>query len=156
MSHIYLPSEDGRNYEMATLLDHHKKYSGKTIEEVEYYFNSELLKEQSFAHEELQQSVDLVSDIEHIVQKAKKSLDKEKVEISNNQKVKGIRGNRLMEKEARRKEEAFLLSDAQQFNQPMETKEIVEETTPKKSVSTIELLRQKQKEKLNRARISGK
>ena len=100
--------------------------------------------------------MDLVSDIEHIVQKAKKSLDKEKVEISNNQKVKGIRGNRLMEKEARRKEEAFLLSDAQQFNQPMETKEIVEETTPKKSVSTIELLRQKQKEKLNRARISGK
>ena len=78
MSHIYLPSEDGRNYEMATLLDHHKKYSGKTIEEVEYYFNSELLKEQSFAHEELQQSVDLVSDIEHIVQKAKNLWIKKK------------------------------------------------------------------------------
>ena len=42
--------------------------------------------------------MDLASNIEHIVQKAKKSLDNEKVEMSNNQKVKGIRGNRSMEK----------------------------------------------------------
>ena len=53
MSHIYLPSEDGRSYEVATLLDHQKKYSGKTIEEVEYYFAYELLKEQEYSHEKL-------------------------------------------------------------------------------------------------------
>jgi hypothetical protein len=156
MSHIYLPSEDGRSYEVAKLLDHQKKYSGKTLEEVEYYFDYELLKEQSFAHEELQQGADLNNEIEHIVQKAKRSLEKEKVEMSNNQKLNGIRGNRSMEKEARQKEEAFLLADAQQLTQQMETKEITEEYTPKKSVSTIEILRQKQKEKLNRARVSSK
>ena len=69
MSHIYLPSEDGRSYEVATLLDHQKKYSGKTIEEVEYYFAYELLKEQEYSHEKTQKSVDLASNIEHIVQK---------------------------------------------------------------------------------------
>lgn len=151
MSHIYLPSEDGKSYEVATLLDHQKKYSGKTIEEVEYYFAYELLKEQSFAHEELQQDVDLASDIEHIVQKAKKSLDKEKVEMSNNQKVKGIRGNRLMEKEARRKEEAFLLADADSIHQEVEKEVTVAEAKTKHVVSRMDLLRQKQKEKLNRA-----
>jgi hypothetical protein len=155
MSHIYLPGEDSRSYEVATLLDHQKKYSGKTIEEVEYYFAYELLKEQLFEHEELQQSVDLSSDIEHTVQKAKKSLDKEKVEISNNQKVKGIRDNRSMEKEARRKEEAFLLSDANLFIQPIETEEKVEEATSKTVSSTMVRLRQKQKEKLKHARVSS-
>ncbi|MBG9656279.1 Mu transposase C-terminal domain-containing protein [Cytobacillus firmus] len=154
MSHIYLPSEDGRTYEVATLLDHQKKYSGKTIEEVEYYFNYELLKEQNYSHEKVQKESDLDSNIEHIVQKAKKSLNKEKVEMSNNQKVKGIRGNRSMEKEARRKEEAFLLADALELIEPIEREEKVEET-PKHVVSRMELLRQKQKEKLQRARTSN-
>ncbi|MDP4086126.1 MAG: transposase [Bacillota bacterium] len=156
MSHIYLPGDDGRSYEVATLLDHQKKYSGKTMEEVEYYFAYELFKKQSFEHEELQQNVDLTSDIEHIAQKAKKSLDKEKVEMSNNQKVKGIRENRSVEKEARRKEEAFLLADLQPFTQPIEEKVVVEETTSTQVSSKLQLLRQKQKEKLNRARVSSK
>ncbi|AND37812.1 Mu transposase C-terminal domain-containing protein [Cytobacillus oceanisediminis] len=155
MSHIYLPSEDGRSYEVATLLDHQKKYSGKTMEEVEYYFNYQLFKEQGYSHEEKQANSDLDSKIAHITEKAKKSLDKEKVEISNNQKVKGIRGNRSAEKEARQKEEAFLLADAQQCTLPIDEK-IVEETAPKQGVSKIELLRQKQKEKLNRARVRSK
>lgn len=156
MSHIYLPNDDGRSYEVATLLDHQKKYSGKTMEEVEYYFAYELFKKQSFEHEELQKNADLTSDIEHIAQKAKKSFDKEKVEMSNNQKVKGIRENRSVEKEARRKEEAFLLADVQSFTQPIEEKVVVEETTSTQVSSKLQLLRQKQKEKLNRARVSSK
>ncbi|WP_096202055.1 Mu transposase C-terminal domain-containing protein [Bacillus sp. FJAT-45350] len=155
MSHIYLPSEDGRGYEVATLLVHHKKYSGKTIEEVEYYFAYELLKQQEFAHEEIQQKSDLTSDIEHIVQKAKKSLGAEKVEMSNNQKVKGIRGNRSMEKEAKRKEEAFLLADTNQFTQQNVSEGKVEETLPKQGTSRMELLRRNQKEKLKHARTSS-
>jgi hypothetical protein len=152
MSHIYLPSEDGLSYEVATLLDHQKKYKGKTIEEVEYLFAYETLKQQEYAHEEIQQKVDLASEIEHIVQKAKKSTDQEKVEMSNAQKVKGIRDNRSMEKEARRKEEAFLLADSHQLIQRTASEENVEDTQPKKSVSRIELLRKKQKEKLMNAK----
>ncbi|MBE2911506.1 Mu transposase C-terminal domain-containing protein [Anoxybacillus flavithermus] len=154
MSHIYLPSEDGRSYEVATLLDHQKKYHGKTIEEVEYLFAYETLKHQEYSHEEIQQKVDLASDIEHIVQKAKKLVDQEKVEMSNAQKVKGIRWNRSMEKEARRKEEAFLLADSDQSTQGAISEEHVEDTQPKKGVSRIELLRQKQKERLMHAKNS--
>jgi hypothetical protein len=156
MSHVYLPSEDGRSYEVATLLDHQKKYQGKTIEEVEYYFAYELLKRQEFAHEEIQQKSDLASDIEHIVEKAKKSLNKEEVAMSNNQKVKGIRGNRTVEKEAKRKEEAFLLEDANRLTQVTNSEEKVEETRPQQGISKIEILRQKQKEKLSHARTSSK
>lgn len=155
MSHIYLPNEDGRGYEVATLLDHQKKYSGKTIEEVEYYFAYELLKEQQYSHEKTQKSVDLASNIENIVQNAKKSLDKEKVGMSNNQKVKGIRENRSVEKEARQKEEAFLIADDVPIHQEVEKEEKVEETISKPVVSKMDLLRQKQKEKLKHA-ISSK
>lgn len=79
--------------------------------------------------------MDLASNIEHIVQKAKKSLDNEKVEMSNNQKVKGIRGNRSMEKEARRKEEAFLMADAIPIHQEVEKEEKVEEVSSETVVS---------------------
>ncbi|ATP42150.1 DNA-binding protein [Solibacillus sp. R5-41] len=154
MSQIYLQSEDGKSYEVATLLDHHKKYVDKTMEDVEYYFDYELLKKQQYAHEETQHKVDLTSDIEHIAQKAKKSLNGEKVNMSNNQKVKGIRDNRTMEKEAKRKEEAFLLADTNRLEQSDVPDLIIEETTTQQSVSKIELLRQKQKEKLKNARVS--
>ena len=70
--------------------------------------------------------------------------------------MKGIRDNRTMEKEARRKEEAFLLSDVQTFTEPIEEQVIVEESTSVQVSSKVQLLRQKQKEKLNRARINGK
>lgn len=155
MAQIYLPSEDGRSYEVANLLDHYKKYEGRTMEEIEYFFDYKLLKKQQHAHQEKQAKVDLGSDIEHIVQQAKKSLNSEKVQMSNNQKIKGIRENRAMEKEARRKEEAFLLADAIPIQQELEKEEKVEEATPKPIASKMDLLRQKQKEKLKHA-ISGK
>lgn len=152
MSHIYLPSKDGKGYEVATLLEHQRKYNGKTIEEVENYYAYELLKKQEYAQKETQEKVDLASEIEHIVKKAKKALNNEKIEMSKNQKVKGIRKNHSVEKKAKRKEEAFLLADAEQFNRTFETEEVVEEGTFKQGASKIELLRQKQKEKLKHAR----
>ena len=153
MEHIYLPNEDGRSYEVATLLNHQKKYQGKTIEEVEHLFASEGLKQQKYSHEETQKKVDLASDIEHIVRKAKKSTSQGKVAMSNNQKVKGIRDNRTEEKEENRKEEAFLLADANSSIQSSALpKEKDKELPPNEGQSKIELLRQKQKEKLMHAR----
>ncbi|MCM3390301.1 Mu transposase C-terminal domain-containing protein [Ureibacillus chungkukjangi] len=153
MSHIYLPSEDGRSYEVATLLDHHKKYESKTMEEVEYYFAYQSLNYQKHEHEERQQKADLESDIEHIVRKAEANLNKEKIEISNNQKVKGIRDNRTMEKSEKRKGEAFLLADGQPIEKQAISEDVLE--TPKQVSSLSEKLRQKQKEKLRNARIGN-
>jgi Mu transposase, C-terminal/Integrase core domain len=152
MTHIYLPSEDGQAYEVASLLDHQKKYNGKTLEEVQYYHDYELLKKQEYSHEETQEKVDLASDIEHIVTRAKKSLKQEEVKISNAQKVMGIRDNRSMEKEEKRKEEAFSLSEFIFNPSENQTEDQSEEKAPTKNMSKVELLRQRQKEKFQRAR----
>ncbi len=152
MSHIYLPTEDGLGYEVASLLNHHKKYNGKTLEEVQYYLDYETLKEQEYSHEETQQKVDLTSDIEHIVKQAKQSKNKEKVDMSNSQQIKGIRENRSSEKEARRKEEAFLLSDVSLSSHDNHGGDRSEEKQGYKNLSKVELLRQRQKESLKRAR----
>jgi hypothetical protein len=42
-----------------------KKYSGKTMEEVDYYFDYEFLKGEDFAHEGKKRNSNLKSDIEH-------------------------------------------------------------------------------------------
>ncbi|MFZ3580215.1 Mu transposase C-terminal domain-containing protein, partial [Virgibacillus sp. DJP39] len=153
MANIYIPDEDGMGYEIATLLDHQKKYQEKTLEEVQYYFDYETMKEQEYDHEEKQQKSDLDSDIEHIVKQAGKSFKKEEIPMSNNQKVKGIRDNRAHEKEERRKQEAFLLGGADQFHDVTISKEKEEDAAASKHASTkIALLRQKQKEKLIHAR----
>lgn len=151
MEQIYLPSEDGRHYEIATLLDHQQKYSGKPIEEVEYFFADQALKQKTFAHEETQQKSNLSSDIEHIVKKAKKSLGAEQVEASKNSKVKGIRKNRLQEKEALRKEEAFYLGTEDQST-GVEKAEEEMETKSSSGPSKTQLLRQKQKEMMENAK----
>ncbi|ANC75501.1 hypothetical protein ABE65_000925 [Fictibacillus phosphorivorans] len=152
MTHIYLPSDDGQGYEVASLLDHQKKYNGKTLEEVQYYHDYELLKKQKYSHEETQEKVDLASDIEHIVSRAKKSLKQEEVKMSNAQKVKGIRDNRSIEKEEKRKDEAFSLSEYIFNPSDNQLEDQIEEKSPTKNLSKVELLRQRQKEKLQRVR----
>ncbi|RDY72591.1 hypothetical protein DXT76_01235 [Halobacillus trueperi] len=133
------------------MLDHQQKYSGKPIEEVEYFFADQALKQKTFAHEETQQKSNLSSDIEHIVKKAKKSLGAEQVEASKNSKVKGIRKNRLQEKEALRKEEAFYLGTEDQST-GVEKAEEEMETKSSSGPSKTQLLRQKQKEMMENAK----
>jgi Integrase core domain/Mu transposase, C-terminal len=152
MAHIYLPSEDGYGYEVASLLDHNRKYSGKTVEEVQYYFDYETMKEQEYSHEETQEKADLTSDVEHIVKYAKNSLKQEEVKTSNAQKVKGIRENRTREKEENRNEEAFTLSEFISDSLENHKDDLSEESVPTKSYSKVELLRQRQKENLKRVR----
>lgn len=158
MEKIYLHNENGADYEVATLLDHQKKYQGKTIEEVEYFFNQEELDYQvHIVDKENQQAVDLDADIEHILKKAKKTLKNEKIEMSNNQKTKGIGANRSIEKEVKRKEEAFLLSDSnleKQVDKQVNISNEVENTSSlqkQQGVTRIDLLRQKQREKRKHA-----
>jgi hypothetical protein len=155
MSQIYLPKENGRSYEVATLLDHQEKYVGKTIEEVEYKFEYDMMRRQVNDHEESQKEIDLTTEIDHIAKNARKSWKDSTVKISNNEKIKGIREKHSMEKEERRKEEAFLLSDSDIQSQESTTNyDTQEERLHKESSSKINLLRQKQKERLNYAKIN--
>lgn len=152
MGQIYLPNEEGIDYEVAYLLEHYQHYNGKTLEETQYALDHSKLKIQTHSPKESQTIADLSSDIEHITKQAQRATKKEKVEMSNNQRTKGIRDNRGIEKEARRKEEAFLLEsmDVIKADTPLEKEET---SFIRKEPSTkIALLRQKQKEKLERVK----
>lgn len=155
MGQIYLPSEDGMSYEVATLLEHQKKYDGKTIEEVVYEQNIDLLNTQVHKESlEVQAEVDLNSDIDFIVNKAKKESKQEKIEMSNNQRTKGIRDNRASEKEERRKEEAFVLVENEKTPMQRYNLEGQQKEESENNISRIEALRRSQREKMKRARGS--
>ena len=67
---------------------------------------------QKYQSKQIQQEVNLISEIEAVVQKGVALTDAVKDNtLSNNQQVKGIRDNRAFEKEKRREEEAFELSE---------------------------------------------
>lgn len=151
MSQIYIPSIDGSNYEVASLLEHQMKYRDKTLEEIENLFSQKDLQYQQYEHTERQLRSDKDSEIEHIIKNAEKSFKKDATNISNNQRVKGIRQNNADAKEANRKEEAFLLgmndnNESMNSNQQRNEKEQAEETLV--TNSKVDWLRQKQKEKM--------
>lgn len=151
MSQIYIPNTDGSKYEVASLLEHQKKHRDKTLEEVENAFLQKEFQHQKYEHTERQLRSNKDSEIEHIIKKAEKSFKKEAVNISNNQRLKGIRQHKLDAKEANRKEEAFLLGTNDIENssnsiQQITGKEQIDETLA--TNSKVDWLRQKQKEKM--------
>ncbi|QHA90171.1 Mu transposase C-terminal domain-containing protein [Bacillus sp. N1-1] len=154
MGYLYLHGDDNQAFEIASLLDHQKKYDGKAFEDVQYLFDHESMKQQLNHHHETQQKVDLASDIDHIVQNAKKASQREKESMSNSERVKNIRENRAYEKEARRKEESFLIQESEQDKLVTSSVESIDHLESKADSSKIDILRQKQKERLNRAKRS--
>lgn len=148
MDHLYLPSEDGKSYEVCTLLDHQIRYRERSLHDVEYLHAYEDFEKQNYAHEQMQKKIDLDTQIEHIVHGAKEKSKLEKVPMSNNERTKGIRENKAFEKEARRKEEAFLLANYEENSTINGVVIPLTNTEPEeyKPISKIELLRRKQKE----------
>ena len=115
---IYLRSPDGREYEKCFLIDPENKYKGRTFDDIEYLFAHENLQVQKYQGKQIQQEINLISEIEAVVQKGVALTDAVKDNtLSNNQQVKGIRENRAFEKEKRREEEAFELGNFIQESQ---------------------------------------
>ncbi|MDJ0742537.1 MAG: DDE-type integrase/transposase/recombinase [Xenococcaceae cyanobacterium MO_167.B27] len=108
---IYFRSSDGRDFEKCFLIDYENKYMGKNLCDIEYLFEYEKQQQQVNKGQQIQKEVDLMSEIEAIVTEAEiKTNAVQDKTLSNNQRVKGIRDNRGFEKEKRREEEAFELS----------------------------------------------
>jgi len=108
MNQIYIPYKDGKGYEICYLLEKNKQYKDCILEEI--IFQEELKQEliEWERNKQNQLNIDLDKEIDNIVKKAK--IQKENTAIrttSKNKKLKGIRNNRRLEKEIRRKEEAF-------------------------------------------------
>ncbi|MFX0549536.1 Mu transposase C-terminal domain-containing protein [Hathewaya histolytica] len=105
---IYIPSENGLDYDECYLIDTSKQYKGCILEEI--IFNEELASElkDKEIREQNQNNIDLENEIEKIVKEAQKAKEKElDYNQTSNKKLKGIKRNRTVEKEVNRIAESF-------------------------------------------------
>ncbi|EES49792.1 Mu transposase C-terminal domain-containing protein [Clostridium botulinum] len=109
---IYIPHDNGLGYEECYLLETCNQYKNCLLEEI--IFNQELLVELKEKHlrEQNQSNIDLEKEIEKIVKES--GIEKAK-ELdfgeSKNKQLKGIRRNRIIEKEMNRETEALKIGE---------------------------------------------
>lgn len=142
MNNIYILHEDGKAFETCYLLEPSKQYKDCILEEI--MFNFELISELKEMHRNQQNqfSIDIDNEIEKIVKEAKKEVAKEKnYATSNNQKLKGIKNNRAVEKEINREKEAFKI--AEDTKPKDKSAEIIEMPNLKKQEDTEEVMGKK-------------
>lgn len=110
MSKIYIPYNNGLDYDECYLIDASLQYKDCLLEEI--IFNEELdseLKDKAL-REQNQNNIDLEKEIDKIVKQARKEKAKDiNYNKSPNQKLKGIKKNRAIEKEINRQDEGFSL-----------------------------------------------
>lgn len=108
MSKIYIPYNNGLNYNECYLIDASLQYKNCLLEEI--IFNDELdseLKDKAL-REQNQNNINLENEIDKIVKQAKKEKIKDTdYNKSSSQKLKGIKKNRAVEKEVNRQDETF-------------------------------------------------
>lgn len=152
MSQIYIPHEDGRDFDTCFLLDISSQYNGNTLEEIE--FSKELIQEAKLqeANKQKESALNVDAAIESVIKQAKKEKKQTVApNISSAEKVRNIRVNRQAQKLINREAEKFNLvektiSENSQVVEFTHTKaEIIE--TPKKTTSRLmEKLRKKRDE----------
>ncbi|WP_260713044.1 transposase family protein [Clostridium botulinum] len=109
---IYIPHNSGLDYDECYLTDVSLQYKDCLLEEI--IFNEELKSElrEKDLRDQHQNNIDLEKEIENIVKKAQKEKSKDiDYNKSPNQKLKGIKRNRSVEKEINRQSESFILGD---------------------------------------------
>lgn len=151
MDYIYIKNSNGLGFEKCFLLEHQNRYKGKRLEEIEYLLEHEKLEKKKNNAKELQHKVDLITEIEHMVNEAKKGTNLEtNANESNNKKKKRIGLNRRIEKTLNREHEAFELDKKDEVIES----EIINLTPSSQESKTenneLELLRKKQKEALKK------
>ncbi|TWT08192.1 DDE-type integrase/transposase/recombinase [Planococcus sp. CPCC 101016] len=153
MSKIYLHNQDGSSFESAELIKHHQKYNKKTLEEIELQLAYQSYEYEQHLNKERQKKSDMQSEIENIVEEASRQVKKDINNDSDRQRVKGIRKNGLVEKEANRKKEAFLLEahnlQSEEIALEADNIEIIPDN---EEPSRLDLIRRKQKENIQNAK----
>lgn len=152
MSKIYIPYNNGLDYDECYLIDASLQYKDCLLEEI--IFNEELdseLKDKAL-REQNQNNIDLEKEIDKIVKQAKKEKAKDiNYNKSPNQKIKGIKKNRAIEKELNRQDEGFSLG--KDIEKADRIAEVIELPTAKKDTEEtgynklMDLIKKKRGEK---------
>lgn len=109
MNHIYIPIGQGKSFIICNLLEKCYQYKGLSIEEITFLHELENESKNDYIDEQNQWNVNKIDAIEKIISNAKSRNN-----ISNEsdaKKLRGIRKNRLNEKEKRRETEGFVLAN---------------------------------------------
>nr|WP_242847815.1 ATP-binding protein [Fervidicella metallireducens] len=107
MNCIYVCGDNLKEYEKCFLTESSTRYKDKAIEEIEYLLAVERMQKDKNKDSVAQAKTKLIAEIEDIVKQADEDYKREtSTAESNRQRVKNIRGNRKIEKTARRAEEA--------------------------------------------------
>jgi len=154
MNNIYIPYDNGLNYDECYLISTSIQYKDCILEEI--IFNNEFVAElkEKQTKEQTQNSIDFDKEIEKIVNKAKNEKEKDiDYNKSSAQKLKGIKRNRTVEKTINREYESFNFNEEDQ-NQPNRVAEVIEivKSTDIKEESSgdsrlLEMIRRKRNEK---------
>lgn len=117
MSHIYIPSKDGRTFEKCWLTPKSERYKGLTLEDIDYYLEAERQLRDEKKHERLQHEVDLIAEIENEAEAAEREFKKQvdKAEQMAPDRVKDIKDHRKTERDTIRKKEAFKLGEPEKI-----------------------------------------
>ncbi|MNW46419.1 Transposon Tn7 transposition protein TnsB [compost metagenome] len=110
---IYLWLDDGRQFEVCTLLDREDRYLNKRFEEVADLLEIERYHGRHHEVDNMLAKIDMDAQTKAIVEEATKKTNEalRHSDTSHNQRVKGIRKNRSEEKQLKRQQEVFHLSE---------------------------------------------
>ena len=152
MNKIYIPYNNGLDYDECYLIDVSLQYKDCLLEEI--IFNEELdseLKDKAL-REQNQNNIDLENEIDKIIKQAKKEKAKDiNYNKSANEKLKGIKKNRIVEKELNRQDEGFSLG--KDIEKADKVAEVIELPTYKKDTKEtgynklMDLIKKKRGEK---------
>lgn len=157
MSKIYIPHSNGSSYDECYLIDASLQYKDCLLEEI--MFNEELLSElkDKEIREQNQNNIDLEKEIENIVKEAQKAKAKDiDYNKTPNQKLKGIKRNRAVEKELNREKEKFRLGNeienAERIAEVIELPRAKEENEKTGNDRLMEIIKRKRDEKIEQRR----
>ena len=147
MDYIYILN-DTRSFDKGFLLSHEDRFSGKTLDEIEYLLAYEKMQHEGNQDKELQAKVDLISDIEAIVKEAEQqTMEDKEIGRSKASRLKGIGENRNKEKMINRKSEYIELCRKEISNEGKVVYIISEEDDD--FANDFKLLKQIQKERFD-------
>jgi hypothetical protein len=145
MNCIYVCGDNPDEYEKCFLIESSTRYKDKAIEEIEYLLAAERMQKEKNKDSVAQAKTKLIAEIEDIVKQADEDYKREtSTAESDRQRVKNIRGNRKIEKTARRAEEAFKLGK----NEGDYDSSVFNEEDFEEGMNTLQLLFKRQKEVL--------
>ena len=156
MNYIYIPYNRGKDFYRCFLLEKSFMYKDLQLEEVVFQLELEYEQLEGQKVKQLQNDIELEHNIKNIIKNAE-DRQKNQVHTSNSRRIKGIKENRLVEKELNRQSEHFVLGETDRIQEPAKIVDfagadisIKSEKENGKSNSKLALLKKIRDEKLGK------